>query len=297
MKNVITCVAAQKDGDLIRAALQVAEKALNDAGITPTMPDWLAEDKAADIRFESDKPSHINMLRENLQVEGVDIFIQPDDAHRKKRLLVADMDATILQGETIDDMAADYGIGDKIAPITARAMRGEIEFAKALEERMYLFKGMPLEKVYAILDSISYTPGAEALVKTMTAHGHKCMLVSGGFDIFTVRVAETLGFWKNFGNTLGMDDTALTGVITPPLVDKQFKKDRLLEETKALGLETRDVIAVGDGANDIPMLQAAGVGVGFHGKPAVQAATPFQVRYGDLTALLYLQGYGDAEAF
>lgn len=220
-----------------------------------------------------------------------DIFVQPNDAFRRKKMLIADMDATMVENETLDDLAGLLGLKDQVAPITAAAMRGELDFKQALAQRVLLLKGMPVEKLMEAIDHVRFTKGADKLVKTMARHGAHCVLISGGFDIFTRHVAGVLGFHKNFGNTLGVAGGRLTGEVIPPIVDKDVKKKTLEEEARARQIDLRAVMSVGDGANDIPMLQTAGAGVGYFGKPAVQTATPYQVRYTDLTALLFMQGY------
>ncbi|MDF3025389.1 MAG: phosphoserine phosphatase, partial [Alphaproteobacteria bacterium] len=227
--------------------------------------------------------------------EGCDVFVQAKDEFRRKKLLVADMDATMIEGETLDELAAHFGLKDKIAPITQQAMRGEIDFAEALRMRVALLRGMPVSALQETLDQVHYSKGAKTLVGTMRRHGAQCVLISGGFDFFTVPVAQTLGFHKNIGNRLGIEYDMLTGEVTPPIIDKNTKKKTVEDEARALGLDPRVAVAVGDGANDIPMLQTAGAGVGYFGKPAVVAATPYQIRHTDLTSILYMQGYTKRE--
>lgn len=258
-------------------------------------PVWLEQGRAADIFFDENNPDFFAQLRKKLpDLPGTDCFVQPA-ATRRKKLLMADMDATMVVGETLDEMAAHFNLKDKIAPITARAMRGEIDFAEALRLRVGMLKGMPVEAIEEVIAAVRPSPGATTLVRTMGRFGARCVLISGGFDIFTGRVAATLGFHKDYANRLGMQDGRLTGEVIPPIVDKNFKKEKTGEEARKLGLGMEQVMAVGDGANDIPMLQTAGAGVGYFAKPAVQEATPYQVRYTDLTALLFMQGYRKEE--
>jgi phosphoserine phosphatase len=170
-------------------------------------------------------------------------------------------------------------------------MRGEIDFQEALRMRVKLLKGLPLAALFETIRQMEYSSGAAALVKTMGRQGAKCVLVSGGFDLFTSHVAATLGFHKNYGNQLVIQDQKLTGEIIPPIVDKHVKERLVIEQAQAFGCALEHVVAVGDGANDIPMLKKAGTGVGYFGKPAVLEATPHHIRHSDLTAILYMQGY------
>lgn len=247
---------------------------------------------AMDIKVKGNSPPLLCALRKAFESFGhYDIFIQPQDEFRRKRLLVADMDATIVKQETLDELAALAGVREKVSPITEKAMRGEIDFAAALAQRVALLKGFPLQKVYEAAEKVEYSEGAALLVKTMRRHGARCVLVSGGFDIFTAHVAETLGFHSHFSNRLATDGATLSGAVIPPILDKEAKARILTEEAKKLPCPPAGVIAVGDGANDIPMLQKAGAGIGYFAKPAVQAITPHHVRYSNLAALLYMQGY------
>ncbi len=217
-------------------------------------------------------------------------------AHRRKKLLVADMDSTIINVECLDELADMAGLKPEIAAITERAMRGEIAFEAALRERVGMLKGLPLsalEKTYA--ERVRLNPGAKSLIATMRAHGAHTLLVSGGFHYFTRRVAETAGFHAEHGNTLLDDGTRLTGMIGEPILGREGKL-RALEETAArLGIGLEDSLAVGDGANDLAMIRKAGLGVAYHAKPLVAEAAAASIAHNDLTALLYLQGYRDSE--
>ena len=290
-ETVITIVAPTAGGITPAIEKSVAETAKS-LGAENIRADWLAEGQALDLILGTYHANLTAALRQKFQsMTGLDIFVQANDDFRKKRLLMADMDATMIEGETLDDLAGHLGIKDQVAPITAAAMRGEIDFEQALRQRVGLLRGMPVSALFESLEAVTFSKGSATLVKTMNRLGAKCVLISGGFDIFTRHVAATLGFYRNIGNTLGMDNDKLTGDVIPPIIDKHVKEKTLKEETGKLGLNPAQTMAVGDGANDIPMLQAAGAGVGYFGKPAVVAATPYQVRYTDLTALLYMQGY------
>lgn len=294
MSGIVMTIVAPKGGLQDSLVAETAER-LRRAGGGTVVPDMLDAHTAADLTLP-DTPAHPDVLatlRDQFQnLNGVDVFIQPAGDSRRKKLLVADMDATIVVGETLDEIAGHLGLADRIAPITARAMRGELDFAEALRERVALLRGAALETLELVRDKMMMMPGAEVLVRTMTAQGARCVLASGGFDMFTGAVAARLGFHAHFGNRLVIDPgMKATGEVLMPIVDKHRKRDILHDEAARLGISPLDAMAVGDGANDIPMLQAAGAGVAYHAKPVVEAATPYRVRHGDLTALLYMQGY------
>jgi phosphoserine phosphatase len=228
---------------------------------------------------------------EGLQALRVDMVIQPAEG-RKKRLLIADMDSTMIRQECIDELADEAGVGARVADITARAMNGELDFEGALRERVGLLKGLPEAVIGQVLrDRITLMPGGRVLLATMKAHGAYAALVSGGFTAFTSAVATTLGFDENRANTLHVADGELAGTVGEPILGKEAKLQALNEITARLGITPEDAIAVGDGANDLPMLLAAGTGVALHAKLRVQAQCDVRVNHGDLTALLYLQGY------
>jgi phosphoserine phosphatase len=253
--------------------------------------DWLHRNKAADIHYPASMPDGLEQaLRDFAENRGWDVIIQRR-ATRRKKLLLADMDSTIVTSETLDDLAAKLGIADKIAPITARAMAGELDFSAALSERVALLKGIPASTMNDVLDEMELSPGAAALVKTMTAHGATCVLVSGGFTSVTSVIAERCGFAHNHGNVLELDGDTFAGTCASPILDKAAKLTYLREYTQKLGIGMDMAVTVGDGANDIPMLDAAGLGVGYHPKPAVRAAIPDAIIHTDLKTLLYAQGY------
>ncbi|WP_299779874.1 phosphoserine phosphatase SerB [uncultured Roseobacter sp.] len=255
---------------------------------------WLAPDEAAEFTLPR-LPDNRWGVWEDLQKQGVDLAVQPKEGRRKKMLL-ADMDSTMIQQECIDELADEAGIGDRVKEITARAMNGEMDFEEALRARVGLLKGLPVATIAKVLaDRITLMPGGEVLLATMKAQGAHAALVSGGFTDFTSAVAGQLGFDENRANTLLNDGVSLTGEVGMPILGQQAKVDALEDITRRLGIGEADVIAVGDGANDLGMLGRAGTGVALHAKPAVAAQCDVRINYGDLTALLFLQGYTASE--
>ncbi|UWR57840.1 phosphoserine phosphatase SerB [Phaeobacter inhibens] len=251
---------------------------------------WLAPDVAAEFSLEQ-LPDNQWEVWADLQDLGVDLVIQPEKGRRKKMLL-ADMDSTMIQQECIDELAEEAGVGARVKDITARAMNGELNFDGALRERVALLKGLPVEVIAQVLDRrITLMPGGAALLATMKADGAYAALVSGGFTAFTSRVTEQLGFDENRANTLLVADGLLTGEVGMPILGRAAKVEALEQITARLGLSEADVMAVGDGANDLGMLGRAGAGVALHAKPSVAAECDIRINHGDLTALLYLQGY------
>jgi phosphoserine phosphatase len=254
---------------------------------------WLSPGRAFDIRIADDAQAALAEAR-NFGADA-DINIVAT-AHRRKKLLVADMDSTIISCECLDELADMAGLKAKVSAITERAMRGEIEFAGALRERVALLKGLPLaalERTY--IERVRLNPGAVALVATMKKHGARSCLVSGGFTFFTSRVARLAGFDDQQANKLLDDGTSLTGRVAEPILGREAKLAALEAEVSALGIAFADSLAVGDGANDLDMIKRAGLGVAYHAKPVVAAAAGASIAHADLTGLLYLQGYRDEE--
>lgn len=251
---------------------------------------WLEPGVAAEFALPA-VPENRWQIWEDLQGLRVDLIVQKTEG-RRKRMLIADMDSTMIQQECIDELADEAGVGAYVADITKRAMNGELDFEAALRERVGLLKGLPeavIERVYR--DRITFMPGGKALLATMKANGGYAALVSGGFTAFTARVAAALGFDENRANTLHAADGLLTGTVGEPILGKQAKLDALLEISARLGIDPAEAMAVGDGANDLAMLNRAGAGVALHAKPSVAAQCDIRVNHGDLTALLFLQGY------
>lgn len=255
---------------------------------------WLSPDEAAEFSVEA-IPDNVDQVREDIVAMRVDVNVLPAQ-NRKKRLLLADMDSTMIGQECIDELAAEAGVGDRVAGITARAMNGELDFEEALIERVGLLKGLPLSVIERVIESrITLAAGGPTLVATMRAHGAYAALVSGGFVQFTSRIAAMLGFDETRANTLLEEHGVLTGDVGRPILGRDAKITALNEISGTLGISPLDAVAVGDGANDLGMIGEAGMGVALHAKPSVAAAAPVRVDHGDLTALLFLQGYSASE--
>ncbi|OOG73493.1 phosphoserine phosphatase SerB [Sinorhizobium sp. A49] len=288
MALVATLIANPSNPVLTPALAEAAADAVKASGLY-----WLADGIACDLalRDGTDPFAAEAALRGALNGVAVDVAVQDADTRRKK-LLIADMDSTMIGQECIDELAAEVGLKDKVAAITARAMNGEIAFEPALIERVALLKGLPSSVVGDVIARrITLTPGGPELIATMKAKGYYTALVSGGFTVFTGPVADMLGFQENRANTLIEKDGTLTGEVAEPILGKQAKVDALLEIAGRLGISTDEALAVGDGANDLGMLQLAGTGVALHAKPVVAEQAKVRIDHGDLTALLYLQGY------
>lgn len=254
---------------------------------------WLADGIACDIPLlnETDPLAAEKRLREVIGDLPVDVAVQ-DAETRRKTFLIADMDSTMIGQECIDELADEVGLKDKVSAITARAMNGEIAFEPALRERVALLKGLSLDVVDRVIENrITLTPGGKTLIATMQTRGGYTALVSGGFTVFTQKVAEMLGFNENHANILLQQDGVLSGEVAEPILGRQAKVDALLSICDRLQIAPEQAIAVGDGANDLGMLEIAGSGVALHAKPAVAAQAKIRIDHGDLTALLYLQGY------
>ena len=269
-------------------------------GVLATTQDVEVLDRgiAADLLFtpgSADDKGVAERLRSASRHLPIDVVVQPL-ASRRKQLFVADMDSTMIGQECVDELADYVGLKAHVAAITERAMRGEIAFEPALRERVALLEGLPLGLVEDVIAKrITLTPGARTLVATMRANGALTCLVSGGFTLFTSRIAAMIGFDEQRGNTLIAENKKLAGRVAEPVLGREAKLATLIELRERLGLGAQDTLAAGDGANDIPMLEAAGLGIAYHAKPAVAAAAHARIDHGDLTALLYCQGYARAD--
>ncbi len=297
MENVLTLISNPAGPVLRDEVVEVAGAALYETGASEVdRPDWLAADQVCDIAFDGISPEvGYEAVRQYLQDEPYDIVAQPQ-AYRRKKLLVADMDSTIIAIECIDELADFAGRREEVADITERAMHGEIDFSQSLHERAAMLAGLGTDLLEAAFDErLQLTDGARELVLTMRANGAYTALVSGGFTFFTSRVRDMVGFDMDQANELIMRGDKLTGAVTEPILDPRAKLEALRRLTVENEIEREETLAVGDGANDIPMIQAAGLGVAYHAKPLVAAGAKARIDHGDLTALLYIQGYTSAE--
>ena len=257
----------------------------------PGPADWLAEGEACDMPFDGEKAAAADIARNVIANRAIDVGIVAA-ADRRKALLIADMDSTMIGQECIDELAAEIGVGETVAAITEKAMRGEVAFRPALRQRVALLKGLPVETVDEVLaERITPTPGGQTLVRTMRANGAYASLVSGGFTAFAEPIADRLGFDEFRANRLDHENGLFTGTVAEPALGRDAKHARLRELIAERGLDRAGTLAVGDGANDLAMIRLAGLGVAFNAKPALAAEADVAVRHGDLTALLYLQGY------
>ncbi len=295
MNTILTLISPDIEQLLPRIHATLAGYGLRAEG-----PEWLARGMACDL-FLSAQCEAVAACEADLRALSVtgrlDVVCQPDDADvpRRKRLLIADMDSTILMGESLDELAGYAGIQEEIAAITARAMNGELDFRAALRLRVGKLRGLPETAIAATLARMELMPGAIAFVATMRAHGAYCALVSGGFEPFARAVRAEVGFDADFSNRLEIAGGALTGQVHEPILDKDAKLQTLTRLASARGIPLAATLAIGDGANDLPMLQAAGLGIAFCAKPAVAAAARVRLSGGDLRAALYAQGYREAE--
>jgi len=287
MIHVATLISAQ--GELDGSAVDRVRGALGNASEHQRLgPD------AADILFSAEKAIDQRTLAERLRgvTAGVDVVVQPT-VNRRKKLFLADMDSTMIGQECIDELADYAGLKEHVAAITERAMRGEIAFEPALRERVALLEGLSVSVIEEVLrERIKLTPGAKTLIATMRAHGARTCMVSGGFTLFTDRIAAMIGFDETRANSLTIvDGHRLAGTVAEPIFGRDGKRAALLELRQELGLDKTETMAIGDGANDLDMILEAGLGVAYHAKPKVAAAAPARIDYGTLTALLYVQGY------
>ena len=291
MSLIMTVIAGPGTGTILADVISDLRIALPLAGA----PDWLAPGAAYDLHLAGIAPEAAEAAaRRAIGGAAIDVLVQPQ-AGRRKRVLVADFEATIIENEMLDELADFIGRRSEVAGITRRAMNGELDFAAALEERVALLKGLPASVIDDAAARIRVTPGAGALVATARAAGVHTALVSGGFTIFAEPVAEELGFERVVANRLDIVGGRIAGTVGSPIVTGDTKRDTLVALAKECAVARSATLAVGDGANDLPMLVAAGLGIAFHAKPAVAAAARWRIDHADLTALLYAQGYRAGE--
>lgn len=287
--QIVTLLANPERADLSREAVESLRNAWGGGEAI-----WLDPGIAAEFPVEA-APANLWEVWADMQTLGYDLAVQPEEG-RRKRVLLADMDSTMIGQECIDELAAEAGVGEHVAAITARAMNGELDFEGALRERVALLKGLPAEAIAKVLaERITFAPGGRKLVGTMKANGGYAVLVSGGFSAFSEAVAAYLGFDENRANTLMVENGLLSGEVAEPILGREAKVAALAEVCETLGIPEEAVIAVGDGANDLGMLKRAGAGVALHAKPVVAAECSLRINHGDLSALLYLQGYNRDE--
>lgn len=293
-RHVAVLIAAPGSGVLTEGLVSRARDALPDPG--PRR--WLCKGEAAEVAFScapDERKSIVARLASMLDQRPVDVAVVPF-INRRKRLLVADMDSTIIAQECIDELADLAGLRRQVSEITERSMRGEIDFAQSIAERVALLAGLPELALEAVARSrITLNPGARALVATMRKHGATTAIVSGGFSYFTEHVRQLAGFDREHSNRLEIADGRLTGRLVPPILDQDAKQRTLTGLARELGLDLAETLAVGDGANDLGMIRTAGLGVAFRGKPILRQDAAAEITYGDLTAVLHLQGYQASE--
>jgi phosphoserine phosphatase len=298
MQNILTLIAAPHNAVLTPRVTNAVRDALALARGKVGPADWLDQGIACDIGFDGvDLAEAEKVARTALRNAPVDVIAQRSDPGRRKKALVADMESTIIRNEMLDEIAYLAEIGEKVADITRRAMNGELDFFAALKERVDLLRGQPASLLDDAAGRIKLMPGAQVLLNTLKEHGVYTALVSGGFDHYTQPIAAQLGFDEQQANHLIIENEQIAGTVAEPILGKEAKLEALQRVAKARGISEADCISVGDGANDLAMLGASGMGVAYHAKPAVQAAAKINIRHGDLTALLYLQGYRADEIF
>jgi phosphoserine phosphatase len=289
MTCILTLVASDSKKPLLKSHVQWIEQCLTDKVLGTH---WLFPGKAADLRLSARPDGHARTAIETFLAEDrIDFFIVADGPARQKKLLVADMDNTMVVGETLDELAAQCGLKEEIAAITTRAMAGELDFQAALRDRVAMLKDLPEIALQTTLSAIQPMAGAEKLLTIMRNHGAVCVLASGGFSCFTEPVAARLGFHVSHGNILEVRKGRLTGKVCEPILDQRSKLSFLQQYQAAYNLDSAETLAIGDGANDLAMISAAGLGVGYHPKLFLKERVENNILYGDLTALLYAQGY------
>lgn len=295
MNHVLSLISSPLSPELDQSLVDGLRKHLEGEGAETGDPRWLCADQAcefpiANIAAELAEETARRVMLGRL----VDVLVQPgesDDWPRRKRLLLSDMDSTLVQSETLDELAMLTGVGKEVAEITNRSINGELNFIDALNERLMLLRGVPVSLARQVLEETRLMPGAQTLAATMRKNGAACVLVSGGFDIFAEPVIRWAGFDHQVSNALVVQDGKLTGQVVQPVVSPNVKKETLLDQAARRKIPMNATLAVGDGANDIPMLLEAGMGIAFRPRPVVAKQARFRVEHGDLTALLYAQGY------
>lgn len=281
MTHILTLVASETP---------LNEKHFDLLGSLKNTPDWLNPNKAADIKIDKALSiEEIKALRVKFDADKIDVFCTAE-AGRKKALFLADMDSTIVTSETLDELADEVGLKEKISKITARAMRGDLDFHEALRERVGLLKDLPASALDNTLNQTEISKGARTLLKGLKNEGVFCVLVSGGFTFFTHAISDKLNFDAHHGNVLQIENDKLTGNVHDPILDKTAKLNFLKLYCEELSLDLSETIAIGDGANDLPMLEAAGLGIGYHPKPLLEDTLTNCIRHTDLTSVLYMQG-------
>lgn len=295
MQNVATVITDPARADLDEESVEAVAEMLTEAGAGIEEIYWLDEAIACDLVFTGPLVAATrNLFKEAFSASAFDIVVQPRQG-RRKDLLVADMDSTIIEGETLDELADHAGLKEAVAAITDRAMNGELDFKQALRERVALLKGLPVGALEETVERMLLNPGANELIRTMRAHGAFAVLVSGGFKFISARIAEETGFNADQANRLEIVDGQLTGRVIEPILDRDAKLAALERYARERNVPLSETLAVGDGANDAPMIEAAGMGVAYHAKPVLRNCAAATIDNGDLTALLYLQGYAGDE--
>ncbi|HEY9079456.1 phosphoserine phosphatase SerB [Magnetovibrio sp.] len=291
MDNVLTLITNSADGALSADQVEVARRALDAIGGQSAAADWLSPHEAVDIAFDGVHPKDAEAaVRQALGDRPLDVIAQ-SALRRKKKLIIADMDSTIVEGETLDELAEFAGLKDQIAALTKRAMNGEIGFAEALRTRVAMLEGLSESFLEETMNGVHLNPGARELIATMRENGAFTALISGGFSFFTDRIRERVGFHMSLGNKLEIVDGHLTGQVIPPVVDKDTKLEMLVDMAAQQELGMTDTFSIGDGANDVPMLMAAGMGVAYHGHPVAREHARARLDHADLSGALFIQGY------
>ena len=290
MNLVITLIAGRDTEGLLAGRVTAVRSALPVGS-----PEWLALGRACDLPVTgNDAAKAEKAARQAIGDAAIDVLVQPAEG-RRKRIFVADLESTIIENEMLDELADFVGLRAHVAEITRRAMNGELDFAAALKERVALLKGLPATVLDEAAGRIRLMPGARPLLATLRAAGVRTALVSGGFTVFVERIAAELGFDRVSANRLDITDGQIAGTVALPILTRETKRDTLLQMAQDAGVPLSATLAVGDGANDLPMLEAAGLGIAFHAKPAVAAASRWRLDHADLTGILYAQGYRQEE--